>query len=181
MTEPKADRPHVPDYGIPTSLDGLLPWSWAVERLERAMTYALATAAADGTPHLIPIWGAWVEGRWYVEGGPTRWQRNLRENPRLAIQVETGHEVVIVEGTASELVAPESPLAASILAGYAKYKAAGLYEASADHWTHGGLWELCPVKAFAWSVFPTDMTRFRFDGADHVPLGDRANPPVPSG
>jgi len=163
MTEPRRDRPHVPGYGIPTTTDGLLPWSWAVERLEAAIVYWLATTGADGAPHVIPIWGAWVDGRWYVEGGPTRWQRNLRENPQLAIHVEVGDEVVIVEGTATEHVAPPAPLADAILAGYAKYKAAKDYEASADHWTEGGLWELRPVKAFAWSVFPDDMTRFRFD------------------
>jgi hypothetical protein len=162
MTEPRVDRPHVPGYGIPTTLTGTLPWSWAVERLERALTYTLATTGADGAPHVNPIWGAWVDGHWYVEGGPTRWQRNLRENPRMAIQIEIGDEVVIVEGTATELVAPESPLAEAILAGYAKYKAAADYEASADHWAEGGLWRLDPVKAFAWSSFPADMTRFRF-------------------
>ncbi len=163
MTEPRPDRPHVPGYGIPTSTDGLLPWSWAVERLEAAIVYWLATTGADGAPHVIPIWGAWVDGHWYVEGGPTRWQRNLRVNPQLAIHIEIGDEVVIVEGTATEHVAPPKPLADAILAGYAKYKAAEDYEASADHWTEGGLWELRPVKAFAWSVFPDDMTRFRFD------------------
>ena len=68
--------------------------------------YWLATAGTDAAPHMIPIWGAWVDGRWYVEGGPTRWQRNLRANPQLAIHVEFGDEVVIVEGTATELVAP---------------------------------------------------------------------------
>jgi nitroimidazol reductase NimA-like FMN-containing flavoprotein (pyridoxamine 5'-phosphate oxidase superfamily) len=162
MTEPRADRPHVPGYGIPSTLTGTLPWSWAVERLERALTYTLATTGADGAPHVNPIWGAWVDGHWYVEGGPTRWQRNLRENPQMAIQIEIGNEVVIVEGTAAELVAPESPLAEAILAGYAKYKAAEGYEASADHWAEGGLWQLSPVKAFAWSSFPADMTRFRF-------------------
>ena len=26
--------------------------------------------------------------------------------------------------------------------------------ASPDNWAQGGLWELRPVKAFAWSVFP---------------------------
>ena len=162
MTDPHADRPHVPGYGIPESTDGMLEWAWARERLERAMVYWLATTGSDGAPHVIPIWGAWVDGRWYVEGGPTRWQRNLRENPQLAIHIEIGEEVVIVEGPARELVAPESPLAEAILEGYAKYKTAGLYEATADHWTEGGLWELRPVKAFAWSVFPTDMTRFHF-------------------
>jgi hypothetical protein len=162
MTEPRADRPHVPGYGIPTSTDGLLDWSWAVERLERAIVYWLATTGADGAPHVIPIWGAWVDGRWYVEGGPTRWQRNLRENPQLAIHIEAGKEIVIVEGTATELVAPAAPLAEAILLGYEKYRVAGDYEASADNWTNGGLWELRPVKAFAWSTFPADMTRFRF-------------------
>jgi hypothetical protein len=162
MSEPQADRPYVPGYGIPETLDGTLPWSWAIERLERATIYWLATTGADQAPHLIPIWGAWVDGRWYVEGGPTRWQRNLRENPQLAIKVESGDEVVIVEGTARELVAPEEPRSSAILAGYTKYRAAAGYEASASHWTEGGLWELTPIKAFAWSVFPTDMTRFSF-------------------
>ena len=109
-------------------------------------------------PHLIPIWGSWIDGRWYVEGGPTRWQRNLRENPQLAIKVEFGDEVVIVEGTARNWSRRPNRCRATILSGYAKYKAAGRYEASASHWAQGGLWELTPVKAFAWSVFPTDMT-----------------------
>ena len=159
---PSADRPHVPGYGVPETTEGILDWSWARDRLERAIVYWLATTGADGAPHLIPIWGAWVGGRWYVEGGPVRWQRHLRENPQLAIHIEIGKEVVIVEGTAVELVAPEAGLADAILAGFAKYTAAEAYEASAANWTDGGLWELRPVKAFAWSVFPTDMTRFRF-------------------
>jgi Pyridoxamine 5'-phosphate oxidase len=163
MSEPRADRADIPGYGIPTTTDGLVAWSWAVERLERALTYALATTGHDGAPHLIPIWGAWVDGRWYVEGGNTRWQRNLRENPRLVIQVELGNDVVIVEGTATELIAPAEPLASAILGGFAKYREPKGYEASPDNWTQGGLWVLEPSKAFAWSAFPDDVTRFRFD------------------
>ena len=174
MTEPRVDRPHIPGYGIPTAIEGVLSWSWAVERLERAEIYWLATASSSGAPHLIPIWGAWVDGHWYVEGGPTRWQRNLRENPQIAIHVEgagsgvSGAEVVIVEGRAVELTAPPSPLSDRILAGYAKYRPG--YEASADHWSQGGLWALHPTKAFAWTTFPDDMTRFTFDPAER---GDR--------
>jgi hypothetical protein len=162
VSEPRADRPHVPGYGIPRSTKGILPWSWADERLERATIYWLATAGASGAPHLIPIWGAWVDGRWYVEGGPTRWQRNLRENSQLAIHIESpSGEVVIVEGPAVEILAPEPALADRILAGYAKYKPD--YEADAANWAQGGLWELRPLKAFAWTTFPKDMTRYRFD------------------
>ncbi len=160
MTTPHADRPHVPGYGVPESREGLLDWSWADERLARAMIYRLATADAAGAPHLVPIWGSWVDGRWYVEGGPTRWQRNLRVNPQIAVNVEFGDEVVILEGPAREIVAPEAELAERILTGYAKYRPA--YEADPVNWSAGGLWELRPVKAFAWSVFPADMTRFRF-------------------
>jgi nitroimidazol reductase NimA-like FMN-containing flavoprotein (pyridoxamine 5'-phosphate oxidase superfamily) len=162
MTEPTADRPHIPDYGIPTSTDGLVAWPWAVERLEMALIYSLATSGSDGAPHTIPIWGAWVDGRWYVEGGRTRWQRNLRENPRMAINIAIDRDVVIVEGTARELVAPDPAVAERILAGFVKYREPVGYEASAENWARGGLWELTPVKAFAWSAFPDNVTRFRF-------------------
>ncbi len=165
MSQPRADRPHVPGYGIPKSTKGMLPWSWCVERLAAAEVYWLATADRNGAPHLNPIWGSWVDGRWYVEGGPTRWQRNLRSNPQMAIHVETTNgEVVIVEGAATELAAPPAELADRILAGYAKYKPQ--YEASAAHWVNGGLWELIPVRAFAWTTFPKDMTRYTFRAAD---------------
>jgi hypothetical protein len=163
MAVPSVDRPSVPGYGIPESNDGTLSWAWARERLDRAIVYWLATAGSDGAPHAIPIWGAWVDDRWYVEGGPTRWQRNLRENPRMAIHVEFDEEVVIVEGVAAELVAPAAPLSEAILAGYAKYRDAKGYEASASNWADGGLWQLRPLRAFAWSAFPQNATRFRFD------------------
>jgi hypothetical protein len=162
MAEPQVDRPHIPGYGIPKSTTGTLPWSWARERLERAIVYWLATTGSDGAPHLNPIWGAWVSDRWYVEGGPTRWKRNLRENPRMAIHVEFGDEVVIVEGTAHEVDAANEPETDAILAGYAKYRAAANYEADPANWSAGGLWELRPSRAFAWSAFPRDATRFRF-------------------
>ena len=161
VAEPRIDRPHVPGYGVPKTNKGTLPWSWARERLDRAMIYWLATSGADNAPHLIPIWGAWVSDRWYVEGGSTRWKRNLGENPQLAIHVEFGEEVVIVEGRAREVSSLDEAKAGDVLAGYAKYKAIG-YEAEASNWTGGGLCELEPVKAFAWSSFPKDMTRFTF-------------------
>ena len=164
MTEPLADRPFIPAYGeVPESTDGMVTWAWARERLERAITYWLATSGADGSPHIVAIWGVWVGGCCFVEGKPgaTRWQRNLGENPKAAIKIESDDEVIIVEGFVVEHVAPPSPLANAILAGFAKYRAKG-YEASAERWAEGGLWELRPVKAFAWSVYPEDMARFRF-------------------
>ena len=110
---------------------------------------------------MIPIWGAWVDGRWYVEGGPTRWQRNLRANPQIAIHVEFGDEVVIVEGPARELVAPPEPLADADPGRLRQVPPPATRRAPATG-PRAGLWELHPVKAFAWSTFPDDMTRFTF-------------------
>ena len=46
--EPKAERPHMPAYGIlqATEGTGLLPWTWTVERLPRSHDYWLANGLA---------------------------------------------------------------------------------------------------------------------------------------
>ena len=51
--EPKADRPFMPGYGISEASEGILPWSWAEERLANSRNYYLATARRDGRPHLM--------------------------------------------------------------------------------------------------------------------------------
>ena len=66
--QPRASRPDIPDYGIPDTPEGLLPWSWARERLEQALTYWIATVRPEGRPHVMPSWGAWVGDRFYFEG-----------------------------------------------------------------------------------------------------------------
>ena len=56
MTDPKVTRPFMPGYGIagPTDGTGLLPWSWATERLTWSHDYWVATVRPDGTPALSP-------------------------------------------------------------------------------------------------------------------------------
>ncbi len=57
MGDPKSSRPHMPGYGLLDAAQGtgLLPWSWAVERLERSHDYWMATLRPDGRPHAVPI------------------------------------------------------------------------------------------------------------------------------
>ncbi|HXQ54333.1 MAG TPA: pyridoxamine 5'-phosphate oxidase, partial [Actinomycetes bacterium] len=59
--EPAAGRPNMPGYGLAPADgdDGLLPWSWAARRLERARHYWVATSRPDGSPHLAAVWGLW--------------------------------------------------------------------------------------------------------------------------
>src|SRR3954454_8540301 len=113
MAEPTAGRPYMPGYGITASEDGLLPWSWALERLTAAHRYWLATAAGDGAPHLMPVWAVWHEERlWFSSSGRSRKVRNLRAEPRCAIQAGDG-DPLVVHGVAEFVADPDAALLAA--------------------------------------------------------------------
>src|SRR5690349_968248 len=99
--EPKATRPQMPGYGMPRGTKGLLPWRWATQRLERSHNYYVMTVRPDGTPHAMPVWGVWADGRFYFSTGATsRKARNLGANPSCVVCTEKVEEAVIVEGAA---------------------------------------------------------------------------------
>ena len=122
-SEPRASRPNMPGYGIVDASegDGLLPWSWARERLVKARNYFLATTRPGGAPHVMPIWGLWIDDTFqFSTGKVSRKARNLAAEPRCVVVPEGGEEAVIVEGVAGEL-AGEGKLAAFFAAYKEKY------------------------------------------------------------
>ena len=109
MAEPRATRPGIQGYGIvdADSGKGLYPWGWAAERLLNAHTYWVATTRPDGRPHIMPVWGIWLEGAFYFSTGrQSRKARNLAANPACVVTLEINGESVIVEGVASEVRDP---------------------------------------------------------------------------
>ena len=163
-TEPVAGRPHVPvGYQAPAERERLLPWHHAQERLEAARHYWVATVRPDGRPHVTPIWGVWLDDAFYFDGSPeTRRHRNIAQNPAVAIHLEDGADVVIVEGKAGAVENVPHTLATRLAAAYrAKYATLG-YAPQSDNWDDGGLYRMRPQKALAWTTFPDDMTRWRF-------------------
>jgi nitroimidazol reductase NimA-like FMN-containing flavoprotein (pyridoxamine 5'-phosphate oxidase superfamily) len=120
--EPKATRPRMPGYGMPRGTKGLLPWTWAQERLERSHNYYVMTVRPDATPHAMPVWGVWADGRFYFSTGATsRKAKNLAANPSCVICTERSAEAVIVEGTA--VVVSDAERIESVAPFYArKYK-----------------------------------------------------------
>lgn len=168
MAEPERSRPLLPrDYGVPQTEEGMLPWSWANERLERARNFWFCTTRPDGRPHAVPAWGVWLDGVLYFEGSPqTRRARNLAANPALVAHLESGDEVVILEGEGREAWPPARALAERLAAAFAaKYGESHGYRPGPEQWDGGGLWALRPRLAFAWSEFPRTLTRFRFPEA----------------
>lgn len=107
--EPRAGRPHMPGYGVPGTGqgEGLLPWSWAEERLSRAHTYLVVTTRPDGAPHLMPVWGIWLDAAFtFSTGGESRKARNLAADQRCVVSPGDGREAVVVEGRAQRVSDP---------------------------------------------------------------------------
>ena len=101
---PVAGRPVMAGYGIADDLEGLLPWSWALERLTRTRNYWLGTTTPGGAPHSMPLWGVWLDDRLFISTGRrSRKYRNLSGDARCVVTTGDGDEPVVVEGTAREV------------------------------------------------------------------------------
>jgi PPOX class probable F420-dependent enzyme len=120
---PHADRPHMPGYGIRPASEGtgLLPWSWAEERLNRSHDYWLASTGPDGAAHLMPVWAVWMAGAlWFSSSNDSRKTRNLRADGRCSLATDTPAEPVVVQGIA-EVVSDPGQLRNLLDAENAKY------------------------------------------------------------
>jgi PPOX class probable F420-dependent enzyme len=103
LSVPHARRPSRPGYGIlaPDAGRGLLPWSWAEERLIVSHDYWVATVWPDGRPHVMPVWGIWHdESVWFSGSVRSRKARNLRADPRCVVTTDNPSEPVVLEGVA---------------------------------------------------------------------------------
>jgi len=99
--KPKSSRPHMPGYGLPEGSKGLLPWSWAEQRLKKSHNYWITTVKPDGAPHTMVVWGLWQDGRFlFSTGSKSRKARNLAQNANCVVCTEHAQEAVIVEGIA---------------------------------------------------------------------------------
>ncbi len=100
---PHASRPYMPGYGIAAAAagKGLLPWSWAAERLAASRNYWVATTRPDGAPHVMAVWGLWLDDVFlFSTGARSRKARNLARDPRCVVTTEGARTAVIVQGVA---------------------------------------------------------------------------------
>jgi PPOX class probable F420-dependent enzyme len=119
----RADRPHMPGYGIKSASagTGLLPWAWAEDRLARSHDFWLASAGPGGAPHLMPVWAVWMAGAlWFSSSNGSRKTRNLRANGRCSLATDNPAEPVVVQGVA-EVITDMAELRRLLDAENAKY------------------------------------------------------------
>jgi nitroimidazol reductase NimA-like FMN-containing flavoprotein (pyridoxamine 5'-phosphate oxidase superfamily) len=115
-SKPKPDRPFAPGYGILGAKDGdgLLPWSWVAKKMSHCRTFWLATIrqdrlAAQPRPHVMPVWGVWLDDAFYFSTGrKSRKGQNLAANPACTVANDHGEEAVIIDGQATQVNAAEA-------------------------------------------------------------------------
>jgi PPOX class probable F420-dependent enzyme len=157
--EPVArSRPYAPGYGIPSHSRGMLSLEHVEGCMAEARHYWVATVRPDGRPHATPVWGLWVDGALYFGVAPgTRKARNLAQNPNVAVHLESGEDVVIVEGVAEVVTDPDPGLVDRLFtSSVAKY---GMGSRDVE-----GSYVVRPRVVLAWSAgSPSSYTRWVFD------------------
>ena len=98
-------------------------------------TFWVATVHTSNRPHVMPVWGVWVDDAFYFSTGrKSRKGRNVAANPACTVTNDDGEEAVIVEGSAVEVgaakVRPQDPipLGRVELVGHGQVAAAGVVE-----------------------------------------------------
>lgn len=84
------------------------------EFLVRSRSSTMATLGPTGTPHLVAMWYAVIDGKiWFETKSRSQKAVNLRRDPRITVLVEDGHTYdtlrgVSIEGTAEIVEDPEA-------------------------------------------------------------------------
>jgi hypothetical protein len=108
VTEPpSADRPVMPGYGVLAADQGsgLIPWAEVERRLTVSHDYWVATVRPDGRPHVMPVWGVWLDGRlWFSSGLRSRKARNLAADPRCTVTTDDAPDPVVVDGVGRQVL-----------------------------------------------------------------------------
>ncbi len=138
-------------------------------RLRTAPNYWIATTRADGRPHAAPVWGAWLDDRLYFDSGRGSVKgRNLARRPEVVVHLESGNEVVIVEGVA-QAVTDAAELSRATAALAAKY--AMDWEGMTAGDPQAVLFRVTPRRVLAWleAMFLESDSRWSFPAGDGRP------------
>ena len=155
-------RPNMPNYGVlPEQFDGMLGWDWVEGQMAQARNYWIATTSADGSPHCVPVWGAWLDGAFFF--GCDRQSvkaANIRRDCRAVMHLDSGDDCVIFHGRLVE----SQPSAAMLKRLNAAYVAKYRLDPQLDE-SGAQLYRLAPRKVLAWQErdYPASVTCWRFD------------------
>jgi uncharacterized protein (UPF0303 family) len=141
-----------------------LGWGEVSARLGAAKVWWMATGSPTSGPHSVPVWGVVVDGVAYTTAEPTsRRARDLQEDPRTVVHLESGSDVLIVHGHWTADV--DWGVETAVLAAYAgKYDSPdeAPYLPDAPGMAAVQWWSLVPSRALAWLLDDFDGTQRRW-------------------
>jgi nitroimidazol reductase NimA-like FMN-containing flavoprotein (pyridoxamine 5'-phosphate oxidase superfamily) len=164
MTLQAAHRPQMAQgYGISSSANGLLTWDWVDSRMAASRNYWISTTRPDSRPHVVPVWGVWLDGVLYFGGDrQARRSRNLAVNPQASVHLESGDEVVIIEGRVEEVEHDLELLTRIAEAMAVKYPP---FKPDPEPAPGTAMYRVRAQTVFAWTEqdYPNTATRWKFD------------------
>ena len=150
----------MPGYGLKDADagTGLKPWSFAVERLERARGYWLSTVSENGAPHAMPIWGIWSRDHFvFSTAASSRKARNIARDPRVVVGAEPSDDTIVLEGEAFRV--EDAAWREELAPGYAAKYGMGIDQGEP-------VYAVRPKRAFYFSSAPGELqngsTRWTF-------------------
>ena len=163
MSTRKVTRPTFPKGYVDNPISEVT-WEHVEKRMRESLNYWMCSVRPNGRPHVVPRWGAYLDGKFYYDGSPeTRHARNIVENPYVTLHLESGNDVIIMDGTSQPAGKPAPEFAQRLSdALSAKYKSEG-YTPKPNQWDEGGLYVFTPRQCIAWTVFFENPTKFVFD------------------
>lgn len=159
---PKMERPQMDGYGVPDHDEGLLPWSWAEQRLAGSRNFWLTTVSGDGRPHAMPVWGVWIPERerfGFSSAATARKVRNLGENDRCVVTNDDAVHVVSIEGRAERLSGDAvDRMGRAWVAKYADEPGFEDPDAVVGFLHDNAVYEIVPERAFGMIETPEDFS-----------------------
>lgn len=116
-----------------------LVWAWVDAQLGAAGTYWVV-ARTPGHPHPRPVWGVWNRHRLLLSIGSPSTVRALAADPVVTVHLDSGTEVVVVEGRAGG--SDNDP---EVIAAYDRK-----YDWKYNPRSHGPLTVVIPSTILAW-------------------------------
>lgn len=148
-----------PDYGLSELGPEHMPLPDVLGRFGVERSWWVCTTRPDGRPHTMPVWGLFIDERLIFSTDPKSVKAdNLAANAAIALHLESGDQVAIVEGTAVPV--PVSDIPATFTKDYDQK-----YGFAVDPTEPGfRVFEVVPTKVFSWDErkFVETAARWRF-------------------
>lgn len=158
----KVTRPQFPQ-GYVDHPKSEVAWEYVEKRLRESKNYWLCSVRPNGRPHVIPRWGIFMDGKFYYDGSSeTRHAQNIVKNSNVSLHLESGSDVVIMEGEAMPAGKPDLSFALRLSDAYREKYADDGYSPEPNQWDEGGLFVFTPRQCLAWTVFFENPTKFVF-------------------